>query len=120
MGWKERDAEVMHLDAEGNRDAAVVALLLAGGGLGLRRRPSLGRRGLGLQPGVAGCWGDGGLGRREARATAGWGGDGWVALSPSTFDGVRLERRLGQRTYVGLERWLRRRDCMGGREDWAR
>ena len=42
MGWKERDAEVMHLDAEGNRDAAVVALLLAGGGLGLRRRPSLG------------------------------------------------------------------------------
>jgi len=64
MGWKERDAEVMHLDAEGNRDAAVVALLLAGGGLGLRRRPSLGWRGLGPQPGVAGCWGDGGLGRR--------------------------------------------------------
>jgi len=55
MGWKERDAEVMHLDAEGNRDAAVVALLLAGGGLGLRQRPSLGRRGRGPQPGVAGC-----------------------------------------------------------------
>jgi len=39
MGWKERDAEVMHLDAEGNRDAAVVALLLADGGLGLRQHP---------------------------------------------------------------------------------
>ena len=74
MGWKERDAEVMHLDAEGNRDAAVVALLLAGGGLGLRRRPSLGRRGLGPQPGVAGCWGDDGLGRRGAGATEGCGG----------------------------------------------
>ena len=64
MGWKERDGEVMHLDAEGNRDAAVVALLLTGGGLVLRQRPSLGRRGLGQQPGVAGCWGDGGLGRQ--------------------------------------------------------
>ena len=47
MGWKERDAEVMHLDVEGNRDAAVVALLLAGGGLVPRRCLSLGRRGLG-------------------------------------------------------------------------
>ena len=64
----------MHLDAEGNRDAAVVALLLAGGGLGLRRQPSLGRRGLGPQPRVVGCWGDGGLGRRGVGATEGCGG----------------------------------------------
>jgi len=123
---------------KGNRDATVVALLLADGGLGLRRRPSLGQRGLGPQPGgagcwgdgglarrgagatasvpwaagsgpwpgVVGCWGDGGLGWREAGATAGWGGDGWVALSPSAYDSVRLERRLERRTYVGLERRL--------------
>ena len=42
-----------------------------------------------------------------------------MALSPSAFDGVRLERRLGWRTYMGLERWLRRRDYVGGQEDWA-
>ena len=65
-----------------------------------------------------GVWGRG-LRWRDARAAAGWGGDGWVALSPSAFDGVRLERRLGRRTYVGLERWLWRRYCVGGREDWA-
>jgi len=65
MGWRERDAEVTQLDAEGNKDAAVVALLLAGGGLGLRRHPSHGRRGLGA---LAVAWGGEKLGRRWARA----------------------------------------------------
>ena len=67
----------MHLDAERNRDAAVVALLLAGGGLGLRRRPSLRRRGLGPQPGVAGCWGDGGLWRHPSLRRWGLGVGCW-------------------------------------------
>ena len=84
-----------------------------GGELGQRRAVAA------AVPWEAGCWGNIGLGRMEAGATVGWGGDGWVALSPSAFDGVRLERRLGLRTYVELERWLRRRDCVGGRQDWA-